>query len=78
VVDQPQTPVASDGLPARESGAWVLEKRVYVEKYLGIFTKGVGKKWGRVPHPSTPPKRWQLNFRVPHSSRLCFMRRVGV
>jgi three-Cys-motif partner protein len=45
VVDEAQGPVASDGLPARESGAWVLEKKVHVERYLGIFTKGVAKKW---------------------------------
>jgi three-Cys-motif partner protein len=38
--------VAEDGLPARPSGAWVLDKKVYVEKYLGIFTKGVSNKWG--------------------------------
>jgi three-Cys-motif partner protein len=43
VVDQ--SPIASDGLPARESGAWVLDKKVLVEKYLGIFTKGVANKW---------------------------------
>jgi three-Cys-motif partner protein len=43
VVDQ--SPIASDGLPARESGAWVLDKKVLVEKYLGIFTKGVANNW---------------------------------
>jgi three-Cys-motif partner protein len=46
VLDLPQAPVASDALPARESGVWVLEKKVYVEKYLGIFTKGVAQNWG--------------------------------
>ena len=46
MVDQSPTLSASDGLPARESGAWVLHKKVLVEKYLGIFTKGVSKKWG--------------------------------
>jgi three-Cys-motif partner protein len=46
VVDQSPIRGASDGLPARESGAWVLDKKVYVERYLGIFTKGVSNKWG--------------------------------
>jgi three-Cys-motif partner protein len=41
-----QSVIASDGLPARESGAWVLDKKVYVERYLRIFTKGVSNKWG--------------------------------
>jgi three-Cys-motif partner protein len=41
-----QSPIASDGLTARESGAWVLDKKVLVEKCLGIFTTGVGKKRG--------------------------------
>lgn len=45
MVDEAKTPVAPDGLPARESGVWVLEKKILVERYLGIFTKGVGKKW---------------------------------
>jgi len=44
-VDQSPSSSASDGLPARVSGAWVLDKKVLVEKYLGIFTKGVAKKW---------------------------------
>jgi three-Cys-motif partner protein len=46
VVDSSRTPIASDGLPARESGAWVLDKKDYVGRYLGIFTKGVSRKWG--------------------------------
>jgi len=46
VADQPPNPIASDSLPARESGAWVLDKKVYVEKYLKIFTKGISNKWG--------------------------------
>jgi three-Cys-motif partner protein len=46
LADQSPTPIAADGLPARDSGAWVLDKKVYVEKYLGIFTKGVSNKWG--------------------------------
>jgi three-Cys-motif partner protein len=41
-----QSPIASDGLPARPSGAWVLDKKVYVERYLDIFTKGISNKWG--------------------------------
>jgi three-Cys-motif partner protein len=46
VVDSSRTPIASDGLPARESGAWVLDKKDYVGRYLAIFTKGVSRKWG--------------------------------
>ena len=33
---------------------------------------------GRVAHPSTSPRRTHWVFRVPHPSRLCFMRRVRV
>jgi three-Cys-motif partner protein len=39
-------PIASDGLPARSSGAWVLDKKAIFEKYCGIFSKGVSAKWG--------------------------------
>lgn len=46
MADQSPTSVTSDGLPARGSGAWVLDKKDYVERYLGIFTKGVSNKWG--------------------------------
>ncbi len=46
MADQSPTPIASDGLPARDSGAWVQDKKDRVEKYLKIFTKGVSKKWG--------------------------------
>ena len=46
MADQSPPTIASDGLPARESGAWVLDKKFYVERYLRIFTKGVSKKWG--------------------------------
>lgn len=43
---QPEPPtVASDGLPARPTGAWVHDKKYYLERYLSIFTKGVGRKW---------------------------------
>ncbi len=38
-------PTASDGLPARATGPWVLDKRHYFERYLDIFSRGVGKKW---------------------------------
>jgi three-Cys-motif partner protein len=42
----PQAPsMASDGLPARETGPWVNEKKYYLERYLTISTKGVGPKW---------------------------------
>jgi three-Cys-motif partner protein len=46
LAEQPATPTASDGLPGRDSGAWVTDKKAYVEKYLAIFTKGVSAKWG--------------------------------
>jgi three-Cys-motif partner protein len=46
LADQSPAPIASDGLPARPSGAWVLDKKDYVERYLAIFTKGVSSKWG--------------------------------
>lgn len=38
-------PTASDGLPARATGPWVLDKRHYFKRYLDIFSRGVGKKW---------------------------------
>jgi three-Cys-motif partner protein len=45
-MSQPESPaVASDGLPARPTGPWVHEKKFYLERYLSIFTKGVGPKW---------------------------------
>ncbi|HEY4818787.1 MAG TPA: three-Cys-motif partner protein TcmP [Candidatus Acidoferrum sp.] len=37
--------IASDGLPARATGPWVRDKRHYFERYLDIFTRGVGGKW---------------------------------
>ncbi len=37
--------IASDGLPARETGPWVHDKKYYLERYLTISTKGVGPKW---------------------------------
>jgi three-Cys-motif partner protein len=46
LTETPPMPIASDGLPARDSGGWVTEKKVYVEKYLSIFTKGVSARWG--------------------------------
>jgi three-Cys-motif partner protein len=43
---EPQsTDLASDGLPARATGPWVRDKRHYFERYLDIFTRGVGRKW---------------------------------
>jgi three-Cys-motif partner protein len=43
---QPEPPtIASDGLSARLTGPWVHEKKFYLERYLSIFTKGVGPKW---------------------------------
>ncbi len=45
-MSQPEPPaIASDGLPARSTGAWVHDKKYYLERYLSIFTKGVGRKW---------------------------------
>jgi three-Cys-motif partner protein len=46
VAEQLPIPIASDGFPARDSGAWVADKKAYVERYLTIFTKGVSTKWG--------------------------------
>ncbi len=37
--------LGSDGLPARDSGAWAKEKLYYLEHYLDIFSVGMGKKW---------------------------------
>ncbi len=44
IVDD-KAPTASDGLPARSTGLWVHDKNFYVDRYLSIFTRGVGKKW---------------------------------
>jgi len=45
-LSQADTPtLAGDGLPARETGPWVHDKKYYFERYLDIFTNGVGKKW---------------------------------
>lgn len=40
-----QLVAARDGLPARPTGPWVQDKNYYVERYLSIFSRGVGKKW---------------------------------
>jgi three-Cys-motif partner protein len=43
-----QTEIANigrDGIPARSTGTWVHDKKFYFERYLSIFTKGVGPKW---------------------------------
>jgi three-Cys-motif partner protein len=37
--------IASDSLPARLTGQWVHDKNYYLEKYLEISTRGVGRKW---------------------------------
>lgn len=37
--------IASDGLPARATGPWVLDKKHYLERYLDIFSRGVVRKW---------------------------------
>lgn len=43
---QPETQtIASDGLPARPTGQWVIGKKYYLGRYLDIMTRGVGKKW---------------------------------
>jgi hypothetical protein len=43
---QPETSaLATDGLPARQTGPWVHEKKFYLERYLSIFTRGVDPKW---------------------------------
>lgn len=46
MTETPAITIGSDGLPARDSGAWVIDKKIYVEKYLSIFTKGVAARWG--------------------------------
>ncbi|MGB6685872.1 MAG: hypothetical protein WBH24_19635, partial [Candidatus Acidiferrum sp.] len=38
-------PIATDGLPARSTGLWVFDKKHYFERYLAIFTRGIGRKW---------------------------------
>lgn len=40
-------PIASDGLPARSTGPWVYDKKHYFERYLDIFSRGIGPKWAR-------------------------------
>jgi three-Cys-motif partner protein len=37
--------LGSDGLIARESGAWAKEKLYYLERYLDIVSVGMRKKW---------------------------------
>lgn len=41
----PNSPLASDSLPARPSQAYAIEKLYYVRRYMDIFAKGM-KKWG--------------------------------
>jgi three-Cys-motif partner protein len=42
---QDQLVTASDGLPARQTGSWVHDKKFYLERYLSVVIKAVGKKW---------------------------------
>src|SRR5687767_9805749 len=37
--------IASDGLPARESGDWAKEKLYYAERYMSIFNGAMHRKW---------------------------------
>jgi three-Cys-motif partner protein len=37
--------IARDGLPARSTGQWVHDKKYYLDRFLSIFTRGVGPKW---------------------------------
>ena len=37
--------VASDGLPARVSGSWIETKHHYLDRYCGIFSKGMKNRW---------------------------------
>ncbi len=45
MIPKEQAILASDGLSARPTGTWVRDKNFYVERYLAIFSKGVGRKW---------------------------------
>ena len=45
MAEQEPLGIASDGLPARLTGPWVLHKKHYFERYLDIFTRGVRGKW---------------------------------
>lgn len=37
--------LGSDGLIVRDSGSWAKEKLYYLERYLYIFSVGMGEKW---------------------------------
>jgi three-Cys-motif partner protein len=37
--------VASEGLPARVSGSWIETKHHYLDRYCGIFSKGMKNRW---------------------------------
>ncbi|HET9413017.1 MAG TPA: three-Cys-motif partner protein TcmP [Pseudolabrys sp.] len=39
------TLIASDGLPARESGEWAKDKLFYVARYMDIFASSMKNKW---------------------------------
>jgi three-Cys-motif partner protein len=41
------TSLASDGLPARESGEWASDKLFYVARYMDILTGGMKGRWVR-------------------------------
>jgi three-Cys-motif partner protein len=40
-------PIASDGLPARESGEWASDKLFYVARYMDILTGAMKGRWTR-------------------------------
>jgi len=42
--------IAGDGLPARVSGPWTLEKLIYVAKYADAFMTAMG--------PKRTPQQW--------------------
>jgi three-Cys-motif partner protein len=39
--------IASDGLPARESGGWIETKHHYLDRYCGIFSTGMKNRWAK-------------------------------
>jgi three-Cys-motif partner protein len=44
-------PMSTDGFPARATGPWVFDKKYYFERYVSIFTRGIGSKWsGRLAY----------------------------
>ena len=45
---KPDTLTATDGLPARTSGAWARDKHEYLRRYLEMFTRAMRGKWSRL------------------------------